>query len=183
MLSVVHNCNYLLALLLIHSFRTSISYVFANIYKCFLPLSRTRAVGPMTLIFPSPSPCPRPLKAAHTFYVLSVEIAISLRVILTTVFHYGLRGDHELRHSRKLNLPITHSSPLTLWLSVLFFTFPTKTTLSGQGYGFFGWGQQHFHCNCPAVIIVCVLYCEHQIVYGISLSYFLCLPEALVSGC
>ena len=29
----------------------------------------------------------------------------------------------------------------------------------------------------------CVLYTKHQIVYGISLSYFLCLPDASVSGC
>ena len=27
-----------------------------------------------------------------------------------------------------------------------------------------------------------VLYCKHQIVHGISVSYFLCLPEASVSG-
>ena len=32
-------------------------------------------------------------------------------------------------------------------------------------------------------IIVCVLYCKHQIVYGFSLSHFLWLPEASVSGC
>ena len=29
----------------------------------------------------------------------------------------------------------------------------------------------------------CVLYCKHQIVHGIFISYFLCLPEASVSGC
>ena len=28
-----------------------------------------------------------------------------------------------------------------------------------------------------------VLYCKHQIVYGFSISYFLCLPETSVSGC
>ena len=28
-----------------------------------------------------------------------------------------------------------------------------------------------------------VLYCKHQIVYAISISYLLCLPEASVSGC
>ena len=27
------------------------------------------------------------------------------------------------------------------------------------------------------------MYCKHQIVYGFSLSHFLWLPEALVSGC
>ena len=35
----------------------------------------------------------------------------------------------------------------------------------------------------PYPIIVCALYCKHQIVYGFSLSHFLWLPEALVSGC
>ena len=29
----------------------------------------------------------------------------------------------------------------------------------------------------------CALHCKHQIVHGISLSYFLCLHEASVSGC
>ena len=34
------------------------------------------------------------------------------------------------------DLPVTHSSPLSTWLSVLFFfSSPAKTTLSGQGYG------------------------------------------------
>ena len=28
-----------------------------------------------------------------------------------------------------------------------------------------------------------VLYCKHQIVYGISISYFSYLPEVSVSGC
>ena len=43
-------------------------------------------------------------------------------------------------HSRKPDLPVTHS-PLSTWLSILFFFFsPAKTTLSGQGYGFVGCG-------------------------------------------
>ena len=29
----------------------------------------------------------------------------------------------------------------------------------------------------------CVLYCKHQIVYGFSISCFLCLPEDSVYGC
>ena len=37
--------------------------------------------------------------------------------------------------SRKPDLPVTHSSPLSKWLSILFFfSSPAKTTLSGQGY-------------------------------------------------
>ena len=66
--------------------------MFANIYTCFPPLSVTGAAGPMTLTFPSPSPGPRPLSAAPTFYIQSVEIAIPLRVILISVFHYGWSG-------------------------------------------------------------------------------------------
>ena len=68
MLLVVHNYYYYsLALLLIHSLRTSICV--CNIYTCFLPLSMTGAAGPMTLTFPSPSPCPWPLSAALKFYI------------------------------------------------------------------------------------------------------------------
>ena len=40
-------------------------------------------------------------------------------------------------HSRKPDLPETHSSPLCTWLSVLCFFAPAKTTLLGQGYVFF----------------------------------------------
>ena len=43
-------------------------------------------------------------------------------------------------HSRKPDLPVTHSSRLSTWLSVLFFfSSPAETTLSGQGYGFCWW--------------------------------------------
>ena len=34
--------------------------------------------------------------------------------------------------------------------------------------------------TCPTPIIFCVLYCKHKIVYGFSLFYFLCLPDASV---
>ena len=44
-------------------------------------------------------------------------------------------------HSRKPDRPVTNSSPFSMWLSVLFFfSFPAKTTLSGQGYGSVGGG-------------------------------------------
>ena len=32
-------------------------------------------------------------------------------------------------------------------------------------------------------ISFCVLYCKHQVVYVISISYFFCLPEGSVSEC
>ena len=39
-----------------------------------------------------------------------------------------------------LKFIIAHSSPFSMWLSVLLFFFsPAKTTLSGQGYGFCWW--------------------------------------------
>ena len=44
-------------------------------------------------------------------------------------------------HSRKPDLPVTHSSPFSTWLSVLLFFFSlAKNILSGQGYGFVGGG-------------------------------------------
>ena len=49
--------------------------------------------------------------------------------------------------------------------------------------GFVGGGGNICHRNCPTPIIVCALYCKHQIVYGFSLSQFLWLPETSVSGC
>ena len=46
--------------------------------------------------------------------------------------------------------------------------------------GFFLWRREHCHRNCSTPIIVCALYCKHQIVYEFSLSRFLWLPEASV---
>ena len=93
-LSVVHNCNYLLALLLICSLRTSIcvcKYLYmlsgTNSDFCHFPWP-----GPMTLTFPSPSPGPQPLSAALTFYILSAEMVISLRLLVIPVFHYKSPG-------------------------------------------------------------------------------------------
>ena len=31
--------------------------------------------------------------------------------------------------------------------------------------------------------LFCVFYCKYHVVYGISISYFLCLPEPSGSGC
>ena len=64
-------------------------------------------------------------------------------------------------HSRKPDLPVTHSSPLCTSLST----------------------PSVHHCNCPTPIIACVLYCKHQIIYEFSLSYFSWLPDDSVSGC
>ena len=87
-------------------------------------------------------------------------------------------------HSRKPDLPATHSTLLSTWLSYsTIFSSTAKTTLSRQGYGFCWWRRKHCHRNCPTLIIACVLYCKHQIVYGFSLFHFLWLPEASVSGC
>ena len=65
-------------------------------------------------------------------------------------------------HSRKPDLPVTHSSPLSTWLSVLFFfSSPLKPRCQGRDR------------NCPTPIIVCALYCKHQIaVYGFSFLHF-----------
>ena len=91
--SVVHNCNYLLALLLKHSLRTSIC-----VCKYLYMVSDTNSVfhhflwlGPMTLTFPLPAPGPWPLQAAVIFYVLLMEMVISLRLLVIPVFCYGLQ--------------------------------------------------------------------------------------------
>ena len=46
--------------------------------------------------------------------------------------------------------------------------------------GFVGGGGNIATCPTP---IFCVLHCKHQIFYVFSLSNFLCLTEASVSGC
>ena len=76
-------------------------------------------------------------------------------------------------YSRKPDLPVTQSSPLSTWLNVLFFlSSPAKTTLSRQGNGFC-WGRRlHCHRNCPIPIIICVLYCKHQVVLRFCLTHF-----------
>ena len=45
-------------------------------------------------------------------------------------------------HSRKPDLPVTHSSPLSKWLSVLLFFFPPrlKPRCQGRVMGFVGGG-------------------------------------------
>ena len=43
-------------------------------------------------------------------------------------------------HSRRPDLPVTHSLPYVRGLAYSLFFSPAKTTLLGQGYGFVGGG-------------------------------------------
>ena len=75
-------------------------------------------------------------------------------------------------HSRKIDLPVTRSSPFGMWLIILFFfSAPANTTLSWEGYGVCLWRRQTLPCNCHSPIF-CVLYCKHQPVYEIYLFFF-----------
>ena len=60
---------------------------------------------------------------------------------------------------------------------------PLKPRCQGRVMGFVGGGRDIAIATALPSIIVCVLYCKHQIVYGFSLSHFLWFPEASVSGC
>ena len=86
MLSVVHNYYYLLALLIIHSLRTSIC-VCKYLYMLSVTFDDQGGAGPMTLTFPSTSADPGPHSTWLKFYIYSAEIAIPLRVILIPVLH------------------------------------------------------------------------------------------------
>ena len=57
-----------------------------------------------------------------------------------------------------------------------------KPRCQGRVMGFVG-GGGNIAITSALPPTFCVLYCKHQIVYGISISYFLCLSEASVSGC
>ena len=81
---------------------------------------------------------------------------------------------------RKPDLPVTHSSPFSTWLSAIFFPAALKPRCQGRVMGFFGDGV-NIAIALPYSSSVCLLYCKNQSVYGISLSIFLCLPEASVS--
>ena len=86
-------------------------------------------------------------------------------------------------HSRKPDLPVTHFSPFSMWLSVLFFfPSPLKPRCQGMVMGFVG-GGGNIAITTALTPSFCVLCCKHQIVYRFFVSYFLCLPEASVSGC
>ena len=87
MLSVVHN-YYLLALLIIHSFRTSIC-VCKYLYMLSVTFDDRRGAGLMTLTFPLTLAGPGPTSVALKFYIFSAEIAIPLRLMRIPVFHPG----------------------------------------------------------------------------------------------
>ena len=88
-------------------------------------------------------------------------------------------------HSRKPDLPVTQFSPFSTWLSVLFFFPPSlKPRCQGRAMGFVGGGGNFAITTAlPLFFLFCVLYCKHQIVYGISIYCFLCFPVASVSRC
>ena len=92
MLSVVHNYYYLLTLLIIHSFRTSIC-VCKYLYMLSVTFNDQGGAGLMTLTFPLTSAGPGPTSAALKFYIFSTEIAIPLRLMLIPVFHPGQPRD------------------------------------------------------------------------------------------
>ena len=72
-------------------------------------------------------------------------IRTNLSYIIRTNFLYIKNQRHSwaeilsYSHSCKHNLPVTHSSPLCMWLSTLLFFYPAKTMLLEQGYGFCWW--------------------------------------------
>ena len=94
----------------------------------------------------------------------------------------SLRGDHELqpqsqaRSARNLVLSLKYVSYST------FFPIPRLNHTVSAGLWVLLVAAVSLTSQLPTLIIFCVLYCEHQIMYGISLSYFLCFPEASVSG-
>ena len=68
-------------------------------------------------------------------------------------------------------------------LTYLAFFFPLlKPPWQSRVTGFAG-GGSNTSIGSALPPSFCVLYWKHQIVYWISIYYFLCLPEALVSGC
>ena len=91
-------------------------------------------------------------------------------------------------HSRKPDLLVTQSSPLSTWLSVLFFFFspPLKPRCQGRVIGVVGGGGNI--AITTALPLSSFVYCMdcivfNQIVFGFSLSHLLWLPKASVSGC
>ena len=64
-------------------------------------------------------------------------------------------------HSRKPDLPITHSSPLSTWLSVLFFYFlpHTKQLCQGRVMGFIGGGSNIAITTAlpPSLLVYCIV--------------------------
>ena len=77
-------------------------------------------------------------------------------------------------HSRKRDLPVTHSSLLCAWLSIHSFFLYTKTTLLGHCYGFVGGeGKIAIVTALPLLIFVFIVF--KYSVYGIYSSLFFVL--------
>ena len=74
-------------------------------------------------------------------------------------------------HSRKPDLPVTHFSPFSTWLSVLFFFFSPAKTTQGRVMGFVGGGGK-IAISTALPPSFCVLCCKRLIVFGIHISYF-----------
>ena len=104
-LSVVHDYYYLLALLIIHSFRTSIC-VCKYLYLLSVTFDDRRGVGLMTLTFLLTSAGPGPTSVALKFYIFSAEIAIPLRLMLIPLFHPG-------SHISMISNSVTHLQSYT----------------------------------------------------------------------
>ena len=63
-------------------------------------------------------------------------------------------------HSRKIELPVTHSCPLSMWLSVLFFFPPTlKPRCQGRVMGFVGGGSNIAIATAlpPSSFVYCIV--------------------------
>ena len=85
-------------------------------------------------------------------------------------------------HSRMPDVPVTRFSPFNRWISILFlFPTPLKPCCQSRVMGSVG-GGGNIGIASALPPSFCVLYCKLQLVYGISISYFSCLPGASVSG-
>ena len=82
-----------------------------------------------------------------------------------------------MSYSRKPDLPVSHSSPLSTWLSVLIiFSSTAKTTLSGQGYGFVGGGGNIAIATAlsPSSFVYCIVNIK-QFMEFLYLIFYACL--------
>ena len=62
-------------------------------------------------------------------------------------------------HSRKPDLPVTHSSPLSTWLSILFFLPLLKPRCQGRVMGFVGGGSNIAITTAlpPSSLVYCIV--------------------------
>ena len=89
-----------------------------------------------------------------------------------------------MQPSHKHDLPVTHSSPLCTWLSVLsFFSSSLKPRCQDRVMGFVGGGSNIAILTAIPQLISVLIVFKYLLVYGIHSSHFLCLPGTSVSGC